>query len=111
MPCFAHASFEVPVRPVSFQVEPPVERLTAAFARAADARYAIGILETCGDGPVRATLEPVFDDRGEVQLVMLHIEIDGIARDRVLSAISGGHGVAMPSPTTSSIDGDVARIA
>ncbi len=84
---------------MSLPVQPPAERLTAAFARAADARYAIGILETCGDGPVRATLEPVFDDRGEVQLVMLHIEIDGIARDRVLSAISGGHGVAMSSPT------------
>jgi hypothetical protein len=96
---------------VTFPVDPPAERLTAAFARFADARYAIGILETCGDGPVRATVEPVMDDRGEVQLVMLHIEIGGIARDRVLSAISGGHGVTMSAPADPAADGGVTRIA
>lgn len=96
---------------MTFPAPDPAERLTAAFARVADARYAIGILETCGDGPVRATLEPIMDDRGEVQLVMLHIEIEGIARDRVLSAISGGHGVTMSPLSDEPFDGDIARIA
>lgn len=96
---------------MTFPVRPTDSQITAAFARVADARYAMGILETCGDGPVRATLEPVLDDRGEVQLVMLHIEIGGIARDRVLAAISGGHGVAMTRPDTGAADEGVARIA
>lgn len=87
------------------------ERLTAAFARVADARYVIGILESCGDGPIRATLEPVNDDRGVMQLVMLHIELGGIPRERVLSAISGGHGVMVSTPEPTSRPADIVRIA
>lgn len=102
---------EVSDPPVTSPLRSTDALISAAFARVADAHYAMGILETCGDGPVRATLEPILDDRGEVQLVMLHIEIDGIARDRVLAAISGGHGVAMTRPDEGRTDDGVARIA
>ncbi len=72
--------------------------LTAVFARMADARYAIGILESCGDGAVRTTVEEVVDDDGSPQLVVLRVEIGGIAMERVLAAISGGHGVRIEEP-------------
>ncbi len=92
-------------------MRPPAETLTAAFARVTDARYALGILESCGDGPIHATLEPVHDDRGALQLVILHIQIDGIPRERVLSAISGGHGVMMATPEPEIREIGVVRIA
>ena len=96
---------------MTLSARPPVETLTAAFARVTDARYAIGILESCGDGPIRATLEPVNDDRGVVQLVMLHIEVGGIPRERILSAISGGHGVMVSAPEPEVRREGVVRIA
>ena len=71
------------------------DRVTAAFARVTDARYAIGILERCGVEPVDIAIDTVPDERGGVQLVILRVEIAGVARDRVLAAISGGHGVPM----------------
>lgn len=106
-PCHA----EVAVVPLTLSARPPVETLTAAFARVTDARYAIGILESCGDGPIRATIEPVNDDRGVLQLVMLHIEIGGIPRERILSAIGGGHGVMVSAPEPASRAASVVRIA
>lgn len=96
---------------LSFPVPTPVERLTAAFARLTDARYAVGILEACSADPVKASVEPVMDERGEVQLVMLHVDIDGLARERVLAAISGGHGVVVTPRAPEAADGDIARIA
>lgn len=74
------------------------DRLTAAFARVSDARYAIGILESCGMEPLRIALETVGDGRGGVAMVIMRVEIGGIARDRVLAAISGGHGVPVTEP-------------
>lgn len=88
----------------------PAHRLTAAFARVADARYAIGILESCGMAPVDIKLETVDDGRGGVSLVILRIEIGGIARDRVLAAISGGHGVALADPDAAGVS-PVERVA
>jgi hypothetical protein len=73
----------------------PTDRVTAAFARETDARYAIGILERCGVEPVDIAIDTVQDQDGRVQLVVLRVEIAGVARDRVLAAISGGHGVPM----------------
>ena len=80
------------------------DQYSAAFARVADARYAIGILESCGLAPVDVDIETVTDERGAVQLVILRVVIAGEARDRVLAAISGGHGVPLPSelPSTAS---------
>lgn len=72
--------------------------LTAAFARITDARYAIGILESCGTAPVKVSIETVDDARGGVAVVILRIEVDAGGRDRVLAAISGGHGVPVPDP-------------
>lgn len=89
----------------------PADRLTAAFARVADARYAIGILESCGMAPVDIKLETVDDGRGGVSLVILRIEIGGIARDRVLAAISGGHGVPVPDPAPAAVTSPVERVA
>lgn len=74
------------------------DRFTAAFARVTDARYAIGILERCGVEPVDIAIDTVPDERGGVQLVILRVEIAGVARDRVLAAISGGHGVPVADP-------------
>lgn len=71
------------------------DMVTAAFARETDARYAIDILERCGLEPVDITIDTVADDRGGVQLVIMRVEIAGVGRDRVLAAISGGHGVPM----------------
>ena len=85
--------------------------MSAAFARAVDARYALGILETCGHAPIRVTLESMTDERGEVQMVILHIEIEGMARDRVLAAFSGGHGVPLQLPGSDSRDVDLAQSA
>lgn len=82
------------------------ERLTAGFARAADARYAIGILQACGGGPVRATIEPVLDERGEVRLVVLQVELEGVSRDRALSAITGAHGVDMTPAVTAPVSAE-----
>lgn len=84
----------------------PGERLTAGFARAADARYAISILQACGDGPVRASIEPVLDERGEIRLVILRIELEGVSRDRALSAITGAHGVDMTPAVGVALPGD-----
>lgn len=77
---------------------PLVEQLTAGFARASDASYAISILQASGEGPVRASIEPVLDERGETRLVVLHIALEGVSRDRALAAIGGAHGVEMASP-------------
>ena len=77
----------------------PSDRLAAAFAREADAQYAIGILESCGLAPIDVDIETVADEQGGVQLVILRIVIAGEARDRVLAAISGGHGVPLPDAT------------
>ena len=79
------------------------DQYSAAFARVAAARDAIGILESCGLAPVDVDIETVTDERGAVQLVILRVVIAGEARDRVLAAISGGHGVPLPSelPSTS----------
>jgi hypothetical protein len=74
---------------------PSNDRFAAAFARVADARYAIDILESCGLAPIDIDIETVTDERGAVQLVILRIVIAGEARDRVLAAISGGHGVPL----------------
>ena len=81
---------------------PSSDRLAAAFAREADAQYAIGILESCGLAPIDVDIETVADEHGAVQLVILRIVIAGEARDRVLAAISGGHGV--PLPEASDVD-------
>lgn len=89
----------------------PADRLTAAFARVADARYAIGILESCGMAPVDIKLETVDDGRGGVAIVILRIEIGGIARDRVLAAIAGGHGVPVPDPAPATVSSPVERVA
>ena len=72
--------------------------LTAAFARLTDARYAIGILESCGMAPVNVSIGTVNDERGGVAVVILRIEVDADGRARVLAAISGGHGVPVPDP-------------
>jgi hypothetical protein len=77
---------------------PAPDQLSAAFARVADAKYAIGILESCGLAPVDIDIETVTDERGAVQLVILRVVIAGEARDRVLSAIAGGHGVPLTDP-------------
>lgn len=76
----------------------PADKVTAVFARMADARYALGILETAGDAPIRATIEPVVDDSGNVRLVVLRVELAGLALDRIMAAVSGGHGVAVAEP-------------
>lgn len=79
------------------------ELLTAAFARAADARYALGILGSSGSSPVRATLEEVRDERGAVSLIVLRVDLTGLDRARVLSAVSGGHGVPIPEPDAAGV--------
>ena len=84
------------------------DRVTAAFARVTDARYALDILERSGVEPVDIALDTVQDERGGVQLVILRVEIAGIARDRVLAAISGGHGVPVADQTA---QGRPARVA
>lgn len=89
----------------------PTDRLTAAFARVADARYTIGILESCGMAPVDIELETLDDGRGGVSLVLLRIEIRGGARDRVLTAISGGHGVPVPDPAAATNAPAIERVA
>ncbi|MEO5885693.1 MAG: hypothetical protein ABIQ58_09295 [Candidatus Limnocylindrales bacterium] len=83
--------------PVSEPVSPN-DRVTAAFARVSDARYAIGILESCGLASVHISVETMNDERGEVSLVIMRVELDGISRDRVLTAISGGHGFPVADP-------------
>lgn len=77
---------------------PATDQVTAAFARVTDARYAIDILERCGVEPVDIAIDTVQDELGRVQLVIMRVEIAGVARDRILAAISGGHGVPMADP-------------
>lgn len=86
---------------MSAPAAPTIDRVSAAFARETDARYAIGILERCGVEPSEIDLDRVEDGRGGVQLVILHVGIMGVGRDRILAAISGGHGVPMPEQTSS----------
>lgn len=76
-------------------IEPTTAQVTAAFARVTDARYAIDILERCGVEPVDIAIDTVHGADGRVQLVIMRVEIAGVARDRILAAISGGHGVPM----------------
>lgn len=87
------------------------DRLTAAFARVADARYAMGILERCGMALVDIKLETLDDGRGGVSLALLRIDIGDVARDRVLAAISGGHGVAVPEPAPATVASPIDRVA
>lgn len=77
------------------------DRVSAAFARETDARYAIGILERCGVTPGDIDIDRIEDGRGGVQLVILHVGIVGVGRDRILAAVSGGHGVPMPEQAAS----------
>lgn len=84
------------------------DRLTAAFARAVDARYAIAILEGAGTAPVRATMEELRDERGAVSLIVLRVDLTGLDRTRVLAAISGGHGVPIAEPDPSA---DLVQVA
>jgi len=88
---------------------PTPERVTAAFARAADAHYTIGILESTGSAPVRATLEELRDERGAISLIVLRVDLTGLDRARVLAAISGGHGVPIPEPAAT--DADLVQVA
>jgi hypothetical protein len=94
---------------------PPIrsERLTAAFARLRDAHYAVGILESAGEAPVRATVEALYDERGAMQLILLRVDLDGLGRERVLTAVAGGHGVAVPErePGPTAQDIRTARLA
>lgn len=99
------------VLPTAGPGSPPIlDRLTAAFARASDARYALGILESSGAVPVRATLEEVRDERGAVSLIVLRVDLTGLDRARVLSAVSGGHGVPIPEPDTAGV-GELVQVA
>jgi hypothetical protein len=82
--------------PAEMPASAPGERLTAAFARVRDAYYAVGILDSSAANPVLATVEPLYDERGNEQLILLRIELDGLNRDSVLTAIAGGHGVVIP---------------
>ena len=83
------------IAPVEPPVSAPGERLTAAFAGVRDAYYAVGILDSGAAAPVLATVEPLYDERGNEQLILLRIELDGLDRERVLTAVAGGHGVVI----------------
>jgi hypothetical protein len=69
--------------------------ITAAFARTEHARYAIRILEVSNGLPVRARIRHQRDDKGNVQMVLLDVEVGGLGRDRIRTAIAGGHGVVI----------------
>ncbi len=90
----------------------PGERLTAAFAGLRDAYYAVGILDSSADVTVRATVEPLYDERGNEQLILLRVDLDGLDRERVLTAVAGGHGVVIPErePGPSTQDIRLARL-
>jgi hypothetical protein len=92
----------------ALQTHAATDRVTAAFARVTDARYAIGILERCGVEPVDIALDTVEDGRGGVQLVILRVDTADVARERVLAAISGGHGVPVADLA---VEGRPARVA
>jgi hypothetical protein len=70
--------------------------VTAAFARLRDAYYTVGLLESGSPAPVHATVEQLYDERGDVQLILLRVDLEGIGLERVHTAIAGGHGVAIP---------------
>jgi hypothetical protein len=71
-------------------------RVTAAFAGQRDAYYAVGILDSGADVPILATVEELYDERGNVQLVLLRVELEGLDRERILTAVAGAHGVVIP---------------
>lgn len=99
--------------PASVPAAAPGEQLTAAFAGLRDAYYAVGILDSGSDVPVRATVEPLYDERGNEQLILLRVELDGLDRERVLTAVAGGHGVVIPErePGPRTQDIRIARLA
>jgi len=74
---------------------PRPHQMTGAFARAADARYALAILERCTGGPISAAVREQLDARGAVEIVLLDIEVGSLEPDQIRAAVSGAHGVLM----------------
>ena len=98
---YVHTS-DAPVRaaPIADPDAPgaePLAHVTAAYAQLRDAYYTVGLLESSAGSPVRARLETLYDERGLMQLALLHIELGQIPIERALTAIAGGHGVQIPA--------------
>ena len=78
-------------------IDLPAIHMTAAFAREMDARYALGILQSSAGRILSSVLRPVVGSDGRVDVVLLDVEIEDLEAERVAIAMTGAHGVLLPS--------------
>lgn len=77
-----------------------LRQLTAMFPSERHARYAIDLIASRGV-PVHTTIRPILDERGEVQVVLLDIDVATGTEESVIVLLRGAHGVLMSATAVS----------
>ena len=80
----------------------PSIRMSAAFAREADARSALSFLASCGH-VLSSTLRPIAGAGGRVDVIVLDVEVADLAPERMVVVMTGTHGVVMSNVAVDAI--------